>query len=159
MLAIDLRSEKKFLLSHVVAEEPELPTVKTQVQLTGRARAVLDSLRDETGMPQTEAIARLFEWFAAQDLKFRQAILLRSPEASQEMARLALRHMAGLAALVGDKATGTTLADQSVGELSKDEAASAAHALIEQVHALINNLHHRASLEERRIKRQQAKGG
>lgn len=153
-----LQSKKVLRLAEVDREEIKKPKTLT-VNLSPEAREVIESLREDTGVPNTTAMERILEWFSKQDLRFRQAILLRSPASSQEMARMALEQMAGLAAMVGDKAAGTTLADQAVGELSRDDAAAAARAHIQQLLALVNSLDHRAALGEQKSKRQQAKGG
>src|SRR5687767_2562912 len=66
------------------------------VTLNPRARDVVEQLREDTGVPNTEAMARILEWFAAQDRKFRLAVLTRDEETKRELVRLVLQEMAGM---------------------------------------------------------------
>ncbi len=59
---------------------------------------VLDGLKDELGIPNTEARVRLLEWFAGLDPKARAGIINRNPQARAEVTRLALMQAAGLTA-------------------------------------------------------------
>lgn len=70
------------------------------VDLTPRAREVIDGIRDDTGVPNTEAMARLLEWFAGLDRKLRLAVLTRDIDTRNELLALALRDMAAEAATV-----------------------------------------------------------
>ena len=72
------------------------PITVANVPLNSRANAIIDKLRDDTGIPKVEAIARIVEWFAQQDRKFRLAILTRDLETQRELARLSLVDMAGI---------------------------------------------------------------
>jgi hypothetical protein len=101
-----------------VTDEAELPTVKTQVQLTSRARKVLDALKDDTGIPQTEAIARVFEWFSAQDRKLRVAILHRDENTQAEMMRLVLQQATGAEGLSKHDVPGGVNPDQAAAMIA-----------------------------------------
>jgi len=65
------------------------------VNLTPRARAIIDSIRDESGVPNTEAMARILEWFAGLDRKHRTAILTKDVDAQREYLRLVLDQIVG----------------------------------------------------------------
>ena len=68
----------------------KLPKQKTvQIMLTPESRRIIENLRDDTGIPNTESMARILEWFAGLDRKLRLAILNRDEETRNELALLA----------------------------------------------------------------------
>jgi hypothetical protein len=81
------------------------------VNLTADARTVIESIRDDTGIPNTEAMTRILEWFATLDRKFRLAILNRDEETRRELAGDALSKMAGVDG-ISLKATADMTPDQ-----------------------------------------------
>lgn len=75
----------------------ELPKpIAITVHLVPEARRVVDNIRNDSGVPNTEAMARILEWFAAQPRKFRLALLNRDVETQRELIRGVLVEMAGL---------------------------------------------------------------
>lgn len=72
------------------------PPKAISITLNARARDIIERLRDDTGVPNTEAMARILEWFASQDRKFRLAVLTRDEETKRELVRLVLQEMAGM---------------------------------------------------------------
>lgn len=86
------------------------------VNLSGPARQMLETLRDETGIPNVEAITRFLEWLSGVDRKFRIAILTRDAAAQQEFSRTVLSEMAGRA-VMADKAEPVTI-EQATGVIS-----------------------------------------
>jgi hypothetical protein len=87
-----LETQKALLLCEVAAEEERNVTIS--VTLTPRARGVVEKLRADTGIPNTESVARLLEWFAGLDRKHRLALLNGDPATRAELARLSLEQMA-----------------------------------------------------------------
>jgi hypothetical protein len=63
-------------------------------QVNPEARAILEGLKEETGVPNTESLTRILEWFASLDRKFRLAVLNRDPATRAELARLTLEQWA-----------------------------------------------------------------
>lgn len=89
----DLHHSKNCLLLPVVADtEGKSKTI--HITLGPEAREVVEKLRQDTGIPNTEAVARLLEWFAGLDRKFRLALLNRDASTRAELARLTLQDMA-----------------------------------------------------------------
>jgi hypothetical protein len=76
------------------------------VQLNPVAHGIIKRIREDTGVPNTEAMARILEYFAGLDRKFRLAIINKDPETRRELARLALREMAAMDA-AGEEPPGT----------------------------------------------------
>lgn len=68
------------------------------IDLTPEARVVIEALREDSGIPNTEATKRILQWFAGLDRKLRLAILNKDIETQREMIRLVLADMAGDAA-------------------------------------------------------------
>lgn len=60
------------------------------------AKAIIEGIREDTGVPKTEALTRILEWFAGLDRKLRIAVLTRDPDTRRELTRLVLRDMADL---------------------------------------------------------------
>ncbi len=63
------------------------------ISLNARARAIVDGIRDDSGVPKVEAVARIIEWFADLDRKLRFAVLSRDIESQRELISLALKEM------------------------------------------------------------------
>lgn len=63
-------------------------------QLNPRARAVIEGLRRDTGVPNTEALTRILEWYASLDRKLRLAVLNGDPETRRELAALVAADLA-----------------------------------------------------------------
>lgn len=63
------------------------------VSLQPDARKIIEKIREDTGIPQTEALKRLLEWFAGLDRKLRLAILDNDPATRDELVRLAFAGM------------------------------------------------------------------
>jgi hypothetical protein len=78
----------------VVENEPKREN--TSVPLNPAARAVVERVREETGIPKVEALARILEWFGSLDRKLRLAVLTRDEETREELTKLVVRQMAGL---------------------------------------------------------------
>jgi hypothetical protein len=67
--------------------------ISLTINLVPRAREIVDKLRADTGIPQTEAMLRILTWFASLDKKLRLAILNNDPETREELVRLAFASM------------------------------------------------------------------
>jgi len=78
-----------------MAERDTGKPISTPINLTPRARAIIEGIREETGVPNTEAMVRILEWFTSLDRKFRLAILNRDEETKRELFLLVLQQMAG----------------------------------------------------------------
>jgi hypothetical protein len=102
------------------------PRVSISVSIVPAARSILDRLREDTGVPQTEAMARLLEWFAAQPRKFRLALLNRDVETQRELIRAVLLEWAGIDAAQKIK---------DAGPASIPEALAVARAMLDEVEA------------------------
>lgn len=76
--------------------ESKTKAVGISIQLSPKAREIVDQLRGDTGIPNTEALSRILEWFAGQDRKLRIAILTNDVDTRHELLRLALRDMAAM---------------------------------------------------------------
>ena len=63
------------------------------VTLNPRARQVIEGIRGDSGVPNTEAMARILEWFAALDRKLRLSVLTRDVGTQREMLTLLLQQM------------------------------------------------------------------
>ena len=72
----------------------EAKPVQISISLVAPARRVVERLREETGVPVTEAMTRILEWYASFDPKFRLAVLNRDPEVRRELTALAMKTMA-----------------------------------------------------------------
>lgn len=64
---------------------PTSKPITLAVNLSSKARAVVDQLRAETGVPATTATERFFEWLMSMPPKFRLAILNRDEAAQDEL--------------------------------------------------------------------------
>ena len=82
------------MLVFVVDNLLETKPVQIYVSLTPAARSIIDQLRDDTGVPVTEAMKRILEWYASFDAKFRLAVLNRDPSVRRELTQLAMKSMA-----------------------------------------------------------------
>lgn len=80
-----------------MAEEQQKPKTVT-LNLTPKAREIVENIREDTGVPNTTAMERFLEWLGEQDRKFRVAVLTKDPELKREMARLVLADMAAIEA-------------------------------------------------------------
>jgi predicted DNA-binding protein with PD1-like motif len=58
------------------------------VSVAGSTRKMLDALKDETGIAKERAVARILDWFAAQDQRVRFAIVSGQGDAADVLARL-----------------------------------------------------------------------
>lgn len=92
--------------------DPKRSTVV--INIKPDAKVVIESIREETGVPQTEALTRILEWFAAQDRKLRVAILTRDEETQREMMGLLLQQVAGVNEATAQSATSAVSAEQAV---------------------------------------------
>ena len=81
---ICLRNERKIRTSGPVSDKPT-ERESLGVNLSPDARAVIRGLREDTGVPNTEAMTRLLEWFAAMPRKFRLAILTKDAAGRDEL--------------------------------------------------------------------------
>lgn len=90
------------------------------INLNPAARAVIEALRDETGVPNTDAMIRILEWFAAQPTEVRLAILTRQ-DANALITRHRMEEMSERGAAL----------DVTV-KLSAAEALKMAHRMIER---------------------------
>jgi hypothetical protein len=72
-------------------EDPKREVVN--VPLGPRSRVIVERIRLDTGIPKTEALTRILEWFASLDRKFRLAVLTSDPATREELARIALADM------------------------------------------------------------------
>jgi hypothetical protein len=96
----------------------ELPEKSKTIGITlnPEARQVIEQIREDTGIPNTEAMTRILEWFASLDRKFRLAVLSRDEETRRELAADVLSKMAGLDG--GAKAFSAT-AEMTPGQMAK----------------------------------------
>jgi hypothetical protein len=131
-----------------------LRRVSMTIQVNPRARVVLEDLKDETGIANSEALVRLLEWFAALDPKARAGIINGRPDVRAEFTRLALSQMAGL-----DKVG----INKPPGEVKVEEAAAAMHTLVDQMLAVAQDrgkgLASEAAKLQAAMKGQGGKGG
>lgn len=74
----------------VVTEDTPSKPKGISIQLSPRARAIVESVRRETGVPNTEAVTRILEWWASFDRKLRIAVLNHDLETRRELIRLTL---------------------------------------------------------------------
>jgi CheY-like chemotaxis protein len=112
------------LLEFSGVSNSEPPRINLNVNVTPSARAVIERIREDTGVPNTEAVARLLEWFAAQPRKFRLALLNRDVDTQRELIRGVLVEMAGLDAVHKIR---------EAGPASIPEAVSAARAMLDEI--------------------------
>lgn len=105
--------------------DQDTPRKNISIGLNPTARDVIERLREDTGVPNTEAMTRILEWFASLDRKLRLAILSRDSGTRDELIRLALREMLGL-----------DVAAQHVGgkPITHDEGIRIMQKLLEQMH-------------------------
>jgi hypothetical protein len=116
-----LRCRKKLLRYCVEPVDNSEGREKLIVNLSPAARALADSIREDTGIPKAEAVGRILEWFMSLDRKFRTAVLVRDEDAKREYTRLVLQEMAGLTP--GDLPA-------AAEELDVEKAAAVAHSMI-----------------------------
>lgn len=90
-----LQAEKNLLRLDVVAEESDQKREVAHVPLNPKAKAIVEDVRKTTGVPKTEALTRILEWYASLDPKLQLAILNRDQATIQELARLVVLKMAG----------------------------------------------------------------
>lgn len=91
-----MRAEKNSLFWwNVVDKKEDLKTTTVQVKLSSAARKVVERLREDTGVPNVEAVARILEWFSGQDEDFRTGVMYRRAD---PMADLVGRRLGELAA-------------------------------------------------------------
>lgn len=64
---------------------PQDKRVTLSVNLTSKAREMVEKIREETGVPATTATERFFEWLAGMSPKFRLAVLNRDQSAQDEL--------------------------------------------------------------------------
>jgi hypothetical protein len=96
-----LRIEKKFrLLPSRVSDTNDQPRSAVPINLTPRARDVVDNLKSRTKLPKQEAVRVILEWFASQPEVIQDAIFDPRRDVATELARLKLAEMA--AAGTGD---------------------------------------------------------
>lgn len=74
-----------------------------QIDLTPRAREIIEGLRADTGVPNTEAMVRLLEWFAGLDRRLRVAILTRDQETIDRLLPSVVGRMIGVPSDVSTK--------------------------------------------------------
>lgn len=77
--------------------ESEQKSKGISLNLSPAARQVVDRIRQDTGVPNTEAMTRILEWFSSLDKKLRLAILNKDEETRYLLLREALAQMTGLA--------------------------------------------------------------
>jgi methylphosphotriester-DNA--protein-cysteine methyltransferase len=108
---------------------PELPEKSKTIGITlnPEARKVIEQIREDTGIPNTEAMTRILEWFAGLDRKFRLAVLSRDEETRRELAADVLSKMSGLH---GAKAFSAT------AEMTPDQMAKAIRFLTDRLESL-----------------------
>jgi hypothetical protein len=117
-----MRRNSSYFGGIVVDKLTDTPTgVGIHIRLSPAAHQVVEGLRADTGVPNTEAMSRILEYFAGLDRKFRLAIINKDPETRRELARLALREMAAMDA-AGEKPPGTV-----------EEACAAIRALVGRI--------------------------
>lgn len=78
-------TEKNRASCQQMPSSPSDKRLSYPVNLTPRARELVDNLRADTGVPATTATERFFEWLAAMPPKFRLAILNRDTQAQDEL--------------------------------------------------------------------------
>jgi hypothetical protein len=89
-------SKRNLLRLPRVAEKDPSKTSTVTFAIAADTRAIIEDQVEKSGMPNTKFVARVMEWFAAQDPKLRMAILTRDGDARMELTRLALLEMAAL---------------------------------------------------------------
>ncbi len=83
------------MVSGIVAEENEESRHVTPIPLVRGAKAIIESLREETGVPKTEALVRILEWFASLPVELRLAVLNRNEDARRRLLKTVIVEMAG----------------------------------------------------------------
>lgn len=109
-----LRHAQKILDSFTPVDTDAKPK-SIQLQLSGAAREIVEGLRADTGIPNTEAMARLLEWFASLDRRLRVAILTRDQETIDRLLPTVLGRMIGVPSDVSAK----SMHDMNVSELGQ----------------------------------------
>lgn len=101
--------------------------ISLTVNLSPRAREIVERIREDTGITNVAAMERLLEWFIDQDLRYRMAILTRDDSSKRELAADALSRMAG--------AGNVTEILKAASSLDLDEAHQAMLALTNRMFA------------------------
>lgn len=104
---LKLRLKRNIYMIVEMADKQPIARVGVNVSLLPKARDVIEKIREQTGVPQTEALKRILEWYASQKPLFRQAILTGDPESRQEFSRALLEQWAR-----GPMAKVSSIADQ-----------------------------------------------
>lgn len=81
--------------SAMAVSKPKSQRAQVILKLSAEAKAITESLRDDTGVSNVAAMERLLEWFAGLDRRFRLAILNRDEDTRRELALDALAKMSG----------------------------------------------------------------
>jgi hypothetical protein len=97
------------LPSRIVEEEPVEKRLAMTVHITAKARAIIDGIKEETGIAKQEAVGRFVEWFADQPRSVRREMLTKGGNAGAELMRLRMSEM--MAAGQADPATIKTVED------------------------------------------------
>jgi hypothetical protein len=79
----------------MAVSKPKSQRAQVILKLSAEAKAITESLRDDTGVSNVAAMERLLEWFAGLDRRFRLAILNRDEDTRRELALDALAKMSG----------------------------------------------------------------
>lgn len=76
------------------------------INLTPKARAIVEGLKQETGVVKQESVARVLEWFASQSKEFRLAVVTNLGDPIEQLiqARMAELTEAGQVPLTFDQA-------------------------------------------------------
>lgn len=106
-----------------VVPDPTKP-VSLKINLSPRARAIVEGVREDAGIASTEMMERILEWYASVPPTAQLAIINRNEAKKSELARIALGQLAA-----ADSA-GVDLAETPV---SIDDAGRAAKMLIEKM--------------------------
>ncbi|HEV7301625.1 MAG TPA: hypothetical protein VGN72_19830 [Tepidisphaeraceae bacterium] len=77
--------------------------VRISVEVSAAARDLLAQMKTEHGVPNVQIIARLLEWFAAQDLSVRLAVLSKTGDAGAALAKIKLAEMAAAGGIAGSE--------------------------------------------------------
>ena len=80
--------------SEVVKEPGHEKPVRTYIELSGEARALLDHDLEESGQPLTVLLTRLVAWYVGQDASVRREVRTPSGDPAAELVRIRLAALA-----------------------------------------------------------------
>jgi hypothetical protein len=114
--------------SAVPKQDEELGDVTLQLRVGGKTRAMIDDLKQVSGVSAVKVVRHMLDWLAVQPEPVRTAILYRNGDAAAELVKIKLREM--------HFAEGV----EAASEMSPVEAVQVARAMLDRLEQTVRAL-------------------